>query len=98
MRPGRVYNGVDRVPVQFVVIGWRIGLVTAGLIMAMVAVSFFLVTIHLALGITAAAVSLAVFAWTVRVVHKSDPHHALSELTVYRLVIFGTRARYLTNH
>lgn len=98
MRPGRVFNGVDRVPVQFVIAGWRVGLITAGFAVALAAATFWAVTIHVALGVFVGIIALVVFGTVVRVIHKSDPHHNLSELTVYRLALFGSRARYITNY
>lgn len=88
MRPSRVYN-ISGIRIEFRIGAYRIGMPTATTFVAMSMAS-------IALGLQTVLGAFALFMLTVGalfylqwLVHKSDPHHVVSEQTTLRLIVMS---------
>lgn len=93
-RGGRVYRRINRVPFEFMLGEFRMGVPTlmtgAGLIIATLG----LVQLSLILGIVFAVVSLGILYVFVRVINALDEDGSMSETTVVRTAIRSWINRY----
>lgn len=86
-RGGRVYRRINRVPFEFMLGEFRMGVPTlmtgAGLIIATLG----LVQLSIVLGLVFAVVSLGILYTAIRVINALDEDGAMSETTVVRTAI-----------
>lgn len=93
MLPGRVFNGVERVPIEWRVAGWTIGrlsLVFPALAIVMFALG---ANVTLWLGLVLAAIPAALWAIYVPMSNRVNPDLRLDELTMLRLMLWSLRHR-----
>lgn len=89
----RVYNRVDRVPMEMRILGWRLGLPTMLASIVGAAMCLGLLSANVYVGVAALVLVFVALAVTVVVLNKADPEKVLSETTVVRLILSGLWGR-----
>lgn len=98
MRVSRIFNGVDRVPVEWTILGQRYRLPTMGLLAASNAVGLAVaVSTNAWIGAAAAAVMASAIVVVNLNLNRMDPDGALDETTQLGLLWRAARRPYITN-
>lgn len=98
MYGARVFNRVDKVPIESRALGWRIGMPTMILALVLALGVLALLQFSTTIAIVAALVSLVLIGLVIVLTNTADPDKVLSETTVIRLLLTGLWTRQHRNY
>lgn len=93
MLPGRVFNGVERVPVEWRIAGWTIG--PLSFVFPALAIALFALGANITVWVGVLFALIPALLWVIYVPlsNRVNPELRLRELTMIQLVVSGLRHR-----